>query len=182
MKYDFLNKIELLPKLVEAGRSFLGLKEVPGKGYNPVIKRWAKDLDIEDIYKNDDESWCAVFVSWLCWYCKKPMVGTKYFLIRAASYLKWGEAVEVEDACLGDICIFKRPGGNHVGLLIAVTKVNNKISTLHILGGNQSNSVSIAEISAVRCIGVRRFYSIAKPESAKQYIVDSSGRLSANES
>lgn len=182
MKYDFLEPIkEDLPKLVRKGLEFLGLKEIPGQGYNPIIRSWANDLGIQGIYKNDDESWCAVFISWLCWFWKKPMVGTQYFLIRAASYLKWGIAVPLEEACLGDICVFKRPGGNHVGILIAVTKVNGKITTLHILGGNQSNAVTITEIAAERCIGVRRFYATAKPVAAIQYVVDSSGKLSANE-
>lgn len=181
MKYDFVYTIGELPKMVKEGLKFLGLKEIPGKGYNPIIKNWAKDLNIQGIYRNDDESWCAVFISWLCWFCKKPMVGTGYFLVRAASYLKWGTSVKLVDACLGDICVFKRPGGNHVGLLIAVSKVEDKITTLHILGGNQSNAVTITELSAARCIGVRRFYSIGKPESAKQFVIDSSGKVSTNE-
>src|SRR5690606_3306636 len=106
----------------------------------------------------------------LCKITGKPMPYKSYEILRAASFATWGNPVERGDERLGDIAVFKRPGGNHVAIVIAVTD-----TSLVVLGGNQSNAVTITEISKSRVSAVRRYYSIAAPESAKQYKVTSSG-------
>lgn len=176
MKYDWLNDIGPLPKLVVAGLSYLGLKEFPGKESNPVIMQMAKELGVDKIYTNDDISWCALFICYLCKITGKPMPYKSYEILRAASFATWGNPVERGDERLGDIAVFKRPGGNHVGIVIAITR-----TTVVVLGGNQSNAVTITEISQQRMTACRRYYSITTPESAKQYVVTTTGKLSINE-
>lgn len=178
-KYKWLNDIEK-PKLVEAALQYLGLKEVVGKGSNPVIINMATQVGIDKIYKDDDVSWCAVFVNYLCHETGKPMSpinGDIYNLMRAKSFLNWGVKVPVSDARIGDIVVINREGGGHVFILLARTKGGNLVG----VGGNQSNQVSIAEFDAARIADVRRFYANGLPDYAKQYVAVGDGKLSSNE-
>lgn len=175
-KYKWLSTIGTLPKLLTAGLQYMGVKETPGGESNPVIIQMAKDLGVSEIYDNDDISWCALFICYLCLVTGKPMPFKAYAILRAASFADWGEPVERGEEQLGDILVFTRPGGNHVGLYIAESK-----DSLHVFGGNQSNSVSIAEISKARLSASRRFYATQAPHSARKYLINSSGKMSTNE-
>jgi uncharacterized protein (TIGR02594 family) len=178
-KFKFLNEIGVLPKMVSAALQYLGIKEIPGSKSNPVILDMAKGLGIADIYKDDDISWCALFINHLMRITGKPLVDVKkdkYNYLRAKYMLNWGNIVPKGEEKLGDILIFDREGGGHVGIYIA-----DSDTTFYVCGGNQSNSVSIMELSKSRLLGTRRYYSIAAPESAKKYHIDSTGHLSTNE-
>jgi uncharacterized protein (TIGR02594 family) len=178
-RYQWLNDIGPLPKMLDILLQYNGIKEVPGMKSNPIILEMAKGLGVDDIYTNDDTSWCAVFINHGIRLAGKPMVyykGDKYNLLRAKWLLNWGEAVPLGDEKLGDIGVFDRPGGGHVAIIIAETK-----STFVIYGGNQANSAGFTEIVKSRLVGCRRYYSIAPPPSAKKYYVNSSGKLSTNE-
>jgi hypothetical protein len=48
------------------------------------------------------------------------------------------------------VAVFGRDGGGHVGFVVGESAAH-----LHILGGNQSNSVSIAPIAKRRLLGLR---------------------------
>lgn len=179
-KYKWLENIGVLPKLIAAAIQYLGVREIPGPKSNPVIIDMAKGLGLGKIYTNDDTEWCALFINHLMRIVGKPLMdikGNLYNYLRSLYLLNWGEEVKIEDACLGDVVILKRTGGGHVFLLIAFTPGGNPVG----IGGNQSNKVSIAEFDKSRIVGIRRYYSIAKPESAKRYVVDSDGLLSTNE-
>lgn len=180
-KYKWLDEIGTLPKLVNAAIQYLGIREVVGKGSNPVIMNMAKELNVADIYTDDDMSWCALFINYLCKITGKPIVdikGDKYNLLRAKWLLNWGNAVPIKDMQLGDIGVLNRDGGGHVFIIIAKAKNGNVIG----IGGNQSNSVTFSEFDIKRLVGVRRYYATKPPESAKQYIIASDGKLSTNES
>lgn len=179
-KYKWLNTIGTLPKLVSAALQYLGVKEIPGQKSNPVIMEMARGLGVSSIYTNDDMSWCAVFINHLIKITGKPIVdykNDKYNLLRARYLLNWGHPVDKDDIRLGDVVIIERPGGGHVFILLAIAKNGNLIG----IGGNQGNQVSIAEFDIDRVLGVRRYYATGIPESAKKYIVDSSGVVSTNE-
>lgn len=179
-RYKWLGSIGTLPKLVAAGLEYLGEKEIPGKASNSTIIEMANKIGLQGIYTNDDISWCAVFINFLCFISGKPLSQTttdKYELMRAISFSKWGNKVEVKDIQLGDIVVISRTGGYHVFIAIALTKSGNIIG----LGGNQSNQTSIAEFDIKRVVAVRRYYATSAPLSAKKYIVDSTGLLSTNE-
>lgn len=175
-RYKFLEEIGTLPKMVVSSLSYLGLKEYPGKGSNPVIMNMAKELQVGNIYKDDDISWCAVYQCYLCLITGKPQPFKAYEILRAASFKVWGNEVPKGQEMLGDTMIFARPGGNHVGLYIAETP-----TTYIILGGNQSNSVSFTEIKKDRLTACRRFYATAPPASVKKYFLSSEGKISTNE-
>lgn len=178
-KYKWLEEIGTLPKLVSAALQYYGVKEIKGAKSNPVILDMARGIGCGDIYTQDDTSWCAVFINHLIRITGKPPVDYKndrYNLLRAKWLLNWGNAVKKGDEQLGDIMVFDREGGGHVGILIAHSE-----TSFHILGGNQSDSVNIIELAKNRLIGARRYYATKAPESAKQYVLNSSGQLSTNE-
>lgn len=178
-KFKWLLNAVPLPKLVAAGLQFLGIKEIPGHANNPVIMNMAKEIGLDGIYKNDDTSWCALFMCYICKLCGKPLPETNgdlYNMLRAAWFLNYGNKVPDGQAMLGDILVFERPGGNHVGLYIAESKM-----TYFVLGGNQSNSVTIAEIKKDRLLQARRFYNVAAPVTVKKYYMDATGLVSHNE-
>ncbi len=179
VKYAWLEEIGTLPKLLASGLQYIGIKEIPGAKSNPVILDMARGLGVSDIYTNDDQSWCALFINHLIRINGKPPVDTKgdrYNLLRAKWLANWGAAVIHGEEKIGDLGIFERPGGGHVGIIIAETG-----STFVILGGNQSNSVSFTEIAKTRLIACRNYYATNPPESVKQYHMDSTGQLSVNE-
>lgn len=179
-QHQWLNTIGPLPKLVEAALQYLGIKEIPGSASNPIILDMAKGLGLGKIYTNDDTEWCALFINHLLRICGKPPVNLKgdiYNLLRARWLANWGEGVRRGDERLGDIVVLSRNLGGHVFILLAITKAGNFVG----IGGNQSNSVTIAEFSKDRVIAVRRYYATGMPPSAKQYIVGSTGRISTNE-
>jgi len=176
-KYQWIENVGVLPKLVQAGLNYLGVKEYPGKSSNnPVIMNMAKELGIGGIYTNDEIAWCAVFVCYLCHITGKPQPYTGYQILRAGSFANWGNQVIRGQEQLGDILVFSRPEGNHVALYLAESE-----NSYHVLGGNQSNAVTITEISKYRLVASRRYYATAPPESVKKYYIDSSGKLSHNE-
>lgn len=178
-KFKWIENIGVLPKLIAAALQYLGVKEITGGKSNPVIMDMAKGLGIDDIYTNDDMSWCGLFINHLLRITGKPPLdykGDRYNILRAKRMLDWGEPVFKGDEQFGDILVFQRPGGGHVALLVAETP-----STYIVLGGNQSNQVGFTEIAKDRMIGARRFYATHAPESAKKYFMGSDGAVSTNE-
>lgn len=177
---QWLDDIGPLPKLVENALQYLGIREVKGEKNNHVIMDMARGLGVSDIYTNDDIAWCAIFINHLLRISQKPPLdtkGDKYNLLRAKSLITWGYSVPIDQAKLGDVVVIDREGGGHVFILLAFTKNGNLVG----IGGNQSNSVSIAEFDKDRVIAVRRYYAIMPPDSVKRYVVDSTGKLSTNE-
>lgn len=179
-KYKWLDTIGVLPKLLSTALQYLGIREIPGSQSNPVIIEMAKGLGLQSIYRNDDTEWCALFINHLIRITDKPPVdlkGDKYNLLRARWLANWGVGVRRGDERLGDVVVLSRDMGGHVFILIAKTKTGNFVG----IGGNQSNSVTIAEFAKERVIAVRRYYSTGVPVSAKQYVVGSNGVISTNE-
>lgn len=164
------------PKLIAEALFYFGIKEIPGAKSNDIILGFAKKLGVADIYKNDDVAWCALFICYLCKVTGKPMPFTSYDCLRARSFERWGNHVDVGNIMYGDILVFNRPEGFHVAICIAETE-----TTFIVLGGNQSNSVTFTEIAKDRLYCARRFYSIAPPVNVKKYVVNSAGILSSNE-
>jgi len=77
---------------------------------------------------------------------------------------------------LGDILVFSRKGGGHVGFYVA-----EDATAYHVLGGNQSDSVSITRIAKSRLYSCQRAAYNITPSSVKKYFMDATGKLSANE-
>lgn len=175
-KYKWLTDMTHLPNMVTFALEYYGTREVKGKGSNPDIMAMAEYIGLpKNIFPDDDTAWCAVFMAYIAKKSGKPMGFTGYELLRAASWLKWGE--EVKEPMLGDVLVFTRPGGNHVGLYVAESN-----TTYFVLGGNQSDQVNIMELKKTRLTQARRFYEIGAPKTVKKYFISSTGKVSINES
>lgn len=138
------------PALVwlQEARRLMGTKEVPGLKSNPKILDWAKDLDIA--YKGDDVPWCGLFVA----HCiggtlqQEPLPNVP---LLARAWRKFGGPTTPR---LGAIMVFWRgsidASTGHVGFYAGETD-----ASYVILGGNQSDSVSLAKLSKKRLLEAR---------------------------
>lgn len=136
-----------MPWLIEAAR-LRGLKETPGTASNPVITDWAADLAVP--YGGDDVPWCGLFAAH-CMRSALPEADLPTNILGARSWLQFGTPVLPQ---LGAVMVFWRgaPTGwqGHVGFCWAEDD-----ACFHILGGNQSDSVSISRIDRKRLLGSR---------------------------
>lgn len=169
--YNHLNSSQVLPKLVTEGLDLLGITEKPGSANNKLILSWAKECGIDKVYGSDSIPWCGLFAAVVVKRTGRDIVKSPLW---ARSWAVWGEPSS--NASLGDILVFTRGNGGHVGFYIAEDPV-----CYHVLGGNQSDAVTITRIRKDRCIAVRMPKYNNRPASAKPYHVDAKGKISENE-
>lgn len=143
----------------EIAKGKLGMKEIPGVDHNPeIIAMFAKVG--HSWVKDDETAWCAAFAGWAMELAGVKSTGK----LNAKSYMTWGNPVDPAEAQEGDIVVFSRgnPSGwqGHVGFY-----VGRKGDKILVLGGNQSNAVTIAEYPASRLLAVRRHANAPKVSS-----------------
>jgi len=176
-RYDWLEDVPGLPKMVAEAVKLgkLNTTEVAGPKSNPEIMALAKEAGVSDIYPNDETAWCAVAMVVLALRAGKTVPFVKYDRLRAASFGKFGKEVPVP--MLGDVLVFLRQGGHHVGLYIGEDAV-----CYHVAGGNQSNQFSVTRIEKHRLLVARRpEYSVGIPASVKRVHLSATGEVSENE-
>lgn len=145
--------------------------EVPGTKNSPIILAWAKELGLQNTYSADSIPWCGLFVAYVV---KKAGKEPVHDPLWARNWANWGVASTTPS--LGDILVFVRDGGGHVGFYIAEDD-----TAYHVLGGNQSDKVCFTRIAKNRCIAVRSPVYTNRPATAKPYHLEASGALSTNE-
>tara|TARA_R110002153_G_scaffold273999_1_gene446527 strand:- start:2039 stop:2641 length:603 start_codon:yes stop_codon:yes gene_type:complete len=138
-----------IPEYATLAYSYIGQKEVPGSGSNPLILGWIKDF----LGWGSDDSkvaWCAIFINTMLE--SSGIAGTGK--ANARSFLDWGRSVSSPRK--GDIVIFERGGASswkgHVGIYWG----ESSSSSIYCLGGNQSDKVSVATYNKSRILGYRR--------------------------
>lgn len=168
-KYKWLEK-EGSPKLIVEALKCFGIKEITGKENNPLLIQWAHEIGIKN-YNSDEIPWCGLFVAYIV-----KMTGRSVVInpLWARNWAKWG--VESKVAMLGDILVFSRNSGGHVGLYVGEDK-----SAYHVLGGNQGDSVSIVRILKSRCIAIRRPEYKNQPLNVRRIFITGNGSISVNE-
>jgi len=137
---------------------FMGIQEIPGKKDNPQILSMLK-LD-GDWPEHDEVPWCSAFVNYIAWLLRLPRSKS----LRARSWLTVGIPIlSIKAEAKNDVVILKRGGGDgsvgpevldapgHVGFFSGLEE--NKI---WVLGGNQSDGVSVAPYHRERLLGIRR--------------------------
>ena len=142
---------------LDIARRFLDLKEIEGKQSHPMILAMLQQLDQSVI--NDDVPWCAAFVHHVAWLLDLPRSKS----LSARSWLAVGKTIGLEALTPGfDIVILKRGPGVQPGptVLQAPGHValydSRDAATVQVIGGNQSNRVSLARFPIDRILGVRR--------------------------
>lgn len=136
------------PSPLLIGLQDYGIKEVDGSASNAKILQYFKDTH-NDWAKDDAVAWCAAFVG----SCleRAGIVSTRS--LAARSYLTWGTAATAPKT--GDIAVFTRGGNSsegHVAFFIREDGTN-----IYVLGGNQSNSVTIGTMPKSLLLGYRTF-------------------------
>ena len=109
--------------------SKLGDAEVPGLGDNPEIVSWMKLTSLPPSMRHDSTAWCSVSAN--AGFELNGYKGTDS--ADAASWLNWGHEV---GSVRGAVCVFARPGGHHVALLL-----RDLGDSVEVVGGNQSDMV-----------------------------------------
>ncbi len=131
------------PQYLTIARRYLGVKELTGKNDSPVLLSWWQRFKAAWLY---GQPWCGLLVA----VCMKE-AGLPYpqAFYRAKSWLDYGKKINTPS--LGTIVIFDRKGGGHVGFVIGLDHANN----LLVIGGNQSNQVSVMTFKRERVLGYR---------------------------
>ena len=135
------------PAWLAEARRLVGTREVRGKGNNPIIMDWAKDLD--QWYTGDDVPWCGLFTAH-CMAVGAPEEPQDFNRLGARAWRSFGEKCE---PCLGAVIVFwrthkTRSGNGHVAFVIGEDG-----DDFIILGGNQSDNVTIAKKSKSMMLG-----------------------------
>lgn len=125
-----------------------GLQEVKGAGSHPRIRAAilaaAKWLDPDD----SKTAWCGCIRG--LWGLETG-TGVPPDHYRAASWAKWGRAVEWATAKQGDTVVMQRPGGNHVGLY-----VRHNATHVWVFGGNQADACNVTRFKREMVTHLRR--------------------------
>jgi uncharacterized protein (TIGR02594 family) len=157
--------IEMQISAYELAQRFIGIKEVNGPLDNPQIVAMLK---LDNSWPDHDEvPWCSAFVNHIAWLMRLPRSKS----LAARSWLGVGEPISIDQAIPGyDVVIIKRksndPGPEvikfqgHVGFF-----AGSEFGNIHILGGNQGNSVSVSSYDCNRLLGIRRLYDEYKIEA-----------------
>lgn len=169
--YEWL-KNEKAPKILVESVKLIGIKEIEGNEHSPVILGWAKELGLENEYRNDEIAWCGLAMAIIVKRAGYEVVSNPLWA------LNWGKfGRSVQSAMLGDILTFKRTGGGHVGVYVGEDK-----NYFHILGGNQSDMHCVTRVAKTRLIRVRRpVFKIGQPKEVRKVYLSASGSISTNE-
>lgn len=171
-QYQWLEK-ETGPKVIVESVKIYGTKEIVGKLHSKEILGWAEDLGLKKVYTNDEIPWCGLFVAIVVKRSKFEPVEKPLW---ARDWVNFG--TKQKEAMLGDILVFTRDSGGHVGFY-----VGEDDTCYHVLGGNQSNMVNTTRILKSRCIDIRRCpWKKAQPKSVRKIELKANGLISTNES
>ena len=128
----------------------LGEHEIAGRKSNPDIERFLQStVEGPPGHMADEIHWCSAFVN--CMIEDATLLeGTNN--VAARSWLAFGKPIK--NPVRGCIVVFSRPNNGpnsgHVAFFLKKTG-----STIRVLGGNQSDSVSIGDYPASRLLGYR---------------------------
>lgn len=147
------------PKWLKLARKEIGVKEVVGPQHNPTVLGYFRDAGFPEI-DNDETAWCAGFANAMLE--RSGYAGSKS--LAARSFLTWGK--EITKPYPGCIAVFSRGDPRswegHIGFF-----VSQEGDRINVLGGNQSNQVSIAPQSKGRLLGYREPYKASNSRTMK---------------
>ncbi len=160
--------------LAEA-RHLLGLKEGPGAVDNPKILQWAEDLG-QAMYRSDDIPWCGLFVA----HCIAATLPDEPLPANPLGARAWGSFGHSITPTRGSVMVFWRrtpqSGLGHVGFY-----VGEDAGAYCVLGGNQSDSVSLAWIAKERLVTARWPNTFAPLLEGPTVLASRTAGLSVNE-
>lgn len=170
LAYKWLGQ-EGAPRHLLKAVELYGVTEAIGSSNNPAILGWAKELGIDDVYNADSIPWCGLYIAIIMQRAGRQPVKDPLW---AANWSKFG--VESKVPMLGDVLVFTRSGGGHVGLYVGEDN-----QAYHVLGGNQGDKVSVVRIAKARMTSARRPVYNVQPINIRKVVLKSNGKLSTNE-
>lgn len=159
--------------MLQIALALLGTTEVAGAGSNPVILGWAAELGVAKLgtnYTSDSIPWCGLAMGIVAQRAGKvpPKV-----LVRALAWASFGE--DSPRPSLGDVLVFTRSGGGHVGLY-----VGEDATCYHVLGGNQGNRFCIARVPKKMLYDCRRPTYTNQPANVRPIQRAATGKVETN--
>lgn len=130
----------------------VGVVETAGAAATPEIVRYFADNGHANV-TSDEVPWCAAFVGAMLKRAQVPLMVPQADRLLARGYLKQGTEIPLDQPRVGAIAVFKRtsdPRFGHVGFVNGFTATH-----IHLLGGNQANSVSIMSYPRADLVGLR---------------------------
>ena len=124
----------------------LGVHETPGPQCTARIAAYLASVHQPS---QDEIPWCAAFVGWCLQQAELPVTGSASSL----SWAAWG--MESAVPCYGDVVVFTRPPDpthGHVAFLVDILPTGEYL----VLGGNQSDAVSVTRFPQSRVKNLRR--------------------------
>ncbi len=186
--YAWLNA-EPGPKMLVEALKLYGTLEGPGVADNPAIEAWADEVQAAvptpynrwaaSFYDNDAIAWCGLFMALVAVRAntdRRPERWPPDKYLSALSWTAFGQPVAKALPMLGDVVVFSRDGGGHVGL-----HVGEDHEAIHVLGGNTGDQVKVARIAKLRLVAVRRPPYQVSPANVRRVLLAPAGDLSRNE-
>ena len=158
------------PRMVAEAVRLIGVSEASGARDNPAILGWAREAGVAG-YRADSVPWCGLFMAVVARRAGKAVPDRPLW---ALNWAKFGAPAQA--AGLGDVLVFRRSSGGHVGLYVA-----EDATAFHVLGGNQGDRVCILRIARTRLHAVRRPLYRVVPASVRAYRAGTTATLSTNE-
>jgi uncharacterized protein (TIGR02594 family) len=152
-----------MPSLLEIWESRLGIKEVPGKGTNPLIDEWCADAGHPEL--DDNDAWCSVAMASAAKAAGLPFPPPNVNPA-ARSWLTMGVRVAPGDVQPGDVVVWPRGKASWKGHVNCVQDVRHRGGKVEVraIGGNQSNAVTLtgwADLAGALPNGVRRLVPVS---------------------
>lgn len=133
---------------------YLGTHEIRG-GENPVIITFFTEAGQPQ--SEDEVPWCAAFENAIFFEAGLPQYMTHSLMAKSWLHAPNCDEVEIGDAQYGDIVVLNRGGDPSLGHVTNFVEwVDDEHTAFKGQGGNQSDSVDVAEFSRSKIAGVRR--------------------------
>jgi uncharacterized protein (TIGR02594 family) len=130
----------------------LGVTEIHGPDNNSRIMEYARVAGVGSIYLSDETDWSGSFLAFVLKTAGFDQLPQNPLL--NSSWAQWGKGIEQPK--FGAIAVFSSAGivagGGHVGFVVGD---EDDKRTLSILGGNQSDSVSVRKMPKERLLALR---------------------------
>lgn len=143
------------PLWMHIAEQYIGQREIKGVTHNTLIVGWWKKIKRGGI-KTDEVPWCAAFVGAML---EDATIKSSRFE-SAKSYLSWG--TKLDKPAYGCVVVFSRDGGGHVGFVTG----QDARGRLLVLGGNQSDMVSIRSFVRDNVVGYRWPHEVPLPDES----------------
>lgn len=170
-QYEWVRR-ETGPRIFVEAVKLLGVTEAPGAANNPTIMAWAKATGLKNQYVADSIPWCGLGMAYIALQAGWDIPVNPLW---ARNWVQFG--VEADEAMLGDVLVFERGKGGHVGEYVGEDK-----TAYHVIGCNQDDMVNIKRIEKKRLITARRCkWRVNQPSQVRVVKLAANGALSTNE-